>query len=312
MKNDLMNTQAPLPICILCDSMKGGRRANRFAHNNELFRPNSKPLAKSAGDRLESYTFTPYHYHEGVEILRITEGKCRAVINNKSYIATAGDVLIVNPFEAHAIYLTDASESFARDCISFLPDKLFPEGSVFEVMKSAVFKSHLTSAESADISLAIEKIIFSAKSRDVGWTLSVLSGIVELYSAATRLDVCAYERSDEPSRMEFMTRVSSYIDANLAYNISTADAAAFCQYTPEHFCRLFKRSFGTTFLGYLNVYRVERAREYVDRGNFPTVSELGAKFGFLSQNHFGNTFKKHIGILPSVYIKEKKKEVKNI
>ena len=312
MKNDLIDTQAPLPICILRDSMQGGRRVNRFAHNNELFRPNSKPLAKSTGDGLGSYTFTSYHYHEGVEILRITEGKCRAVINNKSYTAAAGDVLIINPFEAHAIYLSDASEPFSRDCISFLPDKLFPEGSAFELMKSAVFKNALHANESAEISHPIDKIISVGKSGDIGWTLSVLSGIVELYSVSTRLAVCAYERSDEPSRMEFVTRVSSYIDANLAYNISTADAAAFCQYTPEHFCRLFKRSFNKTFLSYLNMYRAERAKEYVDRGNFPTVSELGAKFGFLNQNHFGNTFKKHIGILPSVYIKEKRKEVKKI
>lgn len=312
MKNDLVNTQAPLPMCILCDSMKGGRRINRFAHNNELFRPNSKPLARTTGDGLGSYTFTAYHYHEGLEILRITEGKCHAVINNRSYTATAGDILIVNPFEAHAIYLSDGREPFSRDCISFLPDKLFPEGSVFEIMRNAAFKNMLHADESADISQAIEKIISASKRCEVGWTLSVLSGIIELYSAATRLTLCTYENTEEPSRMEFVTRVSSYIDANLAYNISTADAAAFCQYTPEHFCRLFKRSFGTTFLDYLNVYRVERAKEYVDRGNFSTVSELGAKFGFLSQNHFGNTFKKHIGILPSVYIKEKRKEVKGI
>ena len=312
MKNDLINTQAPLPICILRDSMRNGRRINRFAHNNELFRPNSKPLAKSTEGELGGYTFTSYHYHEGVEFLRITEGKCRVVINNKSYDAVAGDVLAINPFEAHAIYLSDDSVPFTRDCISFLPDKLFPEGSVFEFMKNAVFKNTMTADENREISPVIEKIISVGKGGELGWMLSVLSGMIDLYSAATRLSACTYERADEPSKMEFMTRVLSYIDANLAYDISTSDAAAFCQYTPEHFCRLFKRSFNTTFIDYLNSYRVERAKEHVDRGNFPAVSELAAKFGFLNQNHFGNTFKKYIGILPSVYIKEKRKEVKKI
>ena len=312
MKNDIINAAAPLPICILRDSMRGGRRINRFAHNNELFRPNSKPLTKSTEEELGGYTFTSYHYHEGVEFLRITEGKCRIVINNRSYTAVAGDVLAINPFEAHAIYLSNNSEPFTRDCISFLPDKLFPEGSVFEVMKNAVFKSTLTTDESREISPMIEKIISAGKSGELGWTLSVLSGMIELYSAATRLSVCTYERTEEPSKMEFMTRVLSYIDANLAYDISTADAAAFCQYTPEHFCRLFKKSFGTTFIYYLNVYRTQKAKEYVDRGNFPTVAELASKFGFVNQNHFGNTFKKYIGTLPSLYIKEKRKEVKKI
>ena len=115
MKNELTSTSASLPICILRDSVKDGKRTNKLAHYNELFRPNPKPLAKWAGSELGGSVFTPYHYHEGLEILRITEGKCLAVINKKSYTVKSGDILIVNPFEAHGIYLESEAEAFSRD-----------------------------------------------------------------------------------------------------------------------------------------------------------------------------------------------------
>lgn len=312
MKNDLINTAQALPICILRDSVKDGKRTNKFAHYNELFRPNPKPLAKRAGGELGGSVFTPYHYHEGLEILRITEGKCLAVINKKSYTAKSGDILIVNPFEAHGIYLECETAAFSRDCISFLPDRLFPESSILEFMKNATFENLLSGSAKAHASLAIDKIIASSEGGAVGWELSALAGIMDLYSAATRHGACAYERSEQPSRMEFMMRVSSYVDANLSYDISTADAAAFCKYSPEHFCRLFKKSFNTTFLDYLNAYRTHKAKEYVDRGHATSVAELALKFGFLNQNHFGNMFKKYIGTLPSVYIKEKRRGAKKI
>ena len=297
-----------MPICILRDSMREGRRIHRIAHNDVLFRPNSKPVAKSVGSELGEFSFTSYHYHEGVEILRIMEGECRVVINNKTYPAKAGDVLFVNPFEAHGIYLDSRRIPFSRDCVSFLPEKLFPDGSAPEYLKNAVFDSVCPKEASAEINAAVERIVSAASGGRAGWALSALGSLMELYSSATCYGALRYEGREQPQRAEFMARVSDYIEANLASDISTADAAAFCQYTPEHFCRLFKRSFGATFVEYLNVYRIQRAKEYVDRGNYPSVSELASRFGFTSQNHFGNTFKKRTGTLPSVYIKEKRKE----
>ena len=85
MKNDLISTAA-FPVCILRDSVNDGRRINKFAHYNELFRQNPKPLARRGGGELGGSVFTAYHYHEGLEILRITKGECRTVINKKSYL----------------------------------------------------------------------------------------------------------------------------------------------------------------------------------------------------------------------------------
>lgn len=207
MKNNLINVAATLPICVLRDSVTCGKRINKFSHYNEMFRPNPKSLSKRVGNELGSYVFTPYHYHEGLEILRINEGVCHAVINKKSYTSQAGDILIINPFEAHGIYLEEKSANFSRDCISFVPDHLFPDGSIFESAKNAVFNNFLSGDSRAQIYLIIERIITASESADAGWGLSVLGGIMEFYSVATRLKACSYERTEHPLRREFMMQV---------------------------------------------------------------------------------------------------------
>ena len=103
-----------------------------------------------------------------------------------------------------------------------------------------------------------------------------------------------------------MFSLISDIDKNLEEPISTADIAAYCQYSTEHFCRLFKKCFNQTFKEYLNAFRVQKAKAFIDLGNSATLAAVSSKFGFTNQNHFSRMFKKHIGVLPSEYMNQKK------
>jgi AraC-like DNA-binding protein len=103
-----------------------------------------------------------------------------------------------------------------------------------------------------------------------------------------------------------MLKVSTYIEQNLDQDIATTDVATFCQYSTEHFCRLFKKCFNKTFKSYLNIYRICRAKELIDSGKITTIAALSTTVGFNNQNHFGHMFKKYVGILPSEYISRQK------
>ncbi len=306
-----------LPACILRSCMDGGEKRNLLLYNDVIFRPNSKLMAKSVGDGSSDFTFTPYHYHEGVEILRIVKGDAKIIINNRIYRMKAGDVAIVNPFEAHGIYLEDRNAPFIRDCVSFQPINLFPDtspqgGSIFSQLKTISFENRLPEDAAQSVSPHIDSIVTEAQSGRQGWSMAALAGIMRIYSSVIKSGCYSVEDIDVPARRDFMTRVTGYIDANLSSAISTADAAAFCQYSSEYFCRLFRKCFHTTFLDYLNVYRIQKAKNYIDEGNYPTVAELAVTFGFSSQNHFGNMFKRHVGVLPSAYIKKKRNKEKQL
>ena len=300
-----------LPICILKDSYCEKRRES-FVHFNDVIKPNRRILLKAIQNVMKpEKTFTPYHYHEGVEILRINEGSVTVLINNVSYEAKKDDILIVNPFEPHGIFSQDINASFTRTCIMFHPQNIFPveyhSDGFFSTVKSLRFQNYISNhAASGELCECIDTIVDLYHSQKSWWSLAAFSKLIDFYKIIAQNSLYNVMPSENAYMYDFMTRVSDYVENNLDQDISTSQIAATCQYSTEHFCRLFKKCFGTTFKDYLNIYRIQRAKNHIDRGKFTTLAEVSSRYGFNNQNHFSHMFKKYIGLLPSEYIHRNK------
>lgn len=73
----------------------------------------------------------------------------------------------------------------------------------------------------------------------------------------------------------------------------------------------FKEIFGTTVFGYLNDYKMNKAKERLQNSDI-TITELADELGYKSQNHFSTAFKKHYGYSPSEVKKDRTSITKNI
>ncbi|MBQ8309430.1 MAG: helix-turn-helix transcriptional regulator [Clostridia bacterium] len=305
---------AILPVTIFKDSFEHGIRTNE-ASLNDTFKPNHRAILKSVIDVLKpEHVFTKYHYHDGVEIIRINEGQANIVINNHSISVQRGDVLVFNAFEAHGLFLPDAESLFTRTCIAFRPHYLFPPESgtgsahFFADLKKISFQNHIPAEHPAAPMLCdtIDRIVSVYQEQHNGWSVEVFSCILQFYSQMIRYQLFKENDNDTAYIFDFMTKVSTYIEENLDQDIATTDIAAYCQYSTEHFCRLFKKCFNKTFKNYLNIYRIRRAKDFIDSGKYTTIAAVSTKVGFNNQNHFGHMFKKYVGILPSEYINRQK------
>lgn len=297
-----------LPVCILKDDFREGRR-RYLIKLNDIFKPNGKSIVQSVSSSLSAgFVFTPYHYHEGIEILRITDGEGSVIINNRAYPAKRDDIFIANAYEAHGIFLPDEHSSFSRICITFQPSALFSqmeEKGFFADLRNTVFANHIPSGTPAGARLCacIDGIISLLEKGEDGWQIAAFGNLVMFYYFAVHEGLTEPESSATPPwQSEFMLRVSRYIDDHLDEDIATTDIAAYCQYTTEHFCRLFKRCFGRTFKNYLGAYRVQKAVSLMDSAPDSTVTEIASVVGFNNQNHFCNVFKRNVGVLPSEYL----------
>jgi len=306
-----------MPMCIHKDHYINGNRTHLISINNNVVRPNRKLIVSSLEKEIKSENiFSLYHFHEGIEILRITKGNCTVVINETSYGAYENDILIANPFEAHGIYLTDISSEFERSCIIFKPSDLFPAKKksnlpLYNMLSNAGFVNHISGKNpyTAELCRCIDEIIRSAELRFKGWQAAILGQLVTFYSVMIRENLQIEELSSIPYRLEFMTKVTDYVEENLSGEITTEKVAEYCLYSVEHFCRLFKRCFNRTFKEYLNICRIGRARDIIDNGRITAINEIGTAVGFNNANHFCNTFKKSVGMTPSEYINRKEKLV---
>ncbi len=296
------------PVSIVMDELSQGARKQTYCMD-AVYRPIARTMLKSVTDILGAeYVFSGYHYHEGIEIFRIRSGSAKVVINNRPLTVEKDDVLIINAFEAHGTYLSDAGVEFSRSCVMFHPYHIFPAESgndrFFADLKSVCFENKIPASHPAAAALreSVDRITSLFEAQPSGWTVAVFAELMRIYSIAVSGGLCRAQIGNTSYMFDFMTRVSAYIEDHLDEDISTTDIAAYFQYSTEHFCRLFKKCFDKTFKDYLNIYRIQKSKDFIELGNFNTIAEIASKCGFNNQNHFSHMFKKYVGVLPSDYI----------
>ena len=98
---------------------------------------------------------------------------------------------------------------------------------------------------------------------------------------------------------ELVGKVVSYIDENYMNKITLQDIADYTHLSVPHFCRVFKKSTGYTFLKYLNMYRVEKSLIFLNDSQ--SVMNTAESCGFENQNTYIRLFKQFKGITPLQY-----------
>jgi ferredoxin/mannose-6-phosphate isomerase-like protein (cupin superfamily) len=66
------------------------------------------------------------HYHDYIELLYGLSGESQAVIGEKSYTMRKGDLIVVNPGEAHDVRVEEGEGNYY--VIKFLPELLYSQG----------------------------------------------------------------------------------------------------------------------------------------------------------------------------------------
>lgn len=111
--------------------------------------------------------------------------------------------------------------------------------------------------------------------------------------------------SDAPSGAVEETVVKEmlgYIEKNYMEKILTRDVALQLNYSETYLNKKFKEVMGTTFIEYLNRYRIQRALEMIRDGGIK-IQDISWKCGVGEYKYFNIVFKKYIGCTPKEYAK---------
>ena len=96
-------------------------------------------------------------------------------------------------------------------------------------------------------------------------------------------------------------RAQAYIDERFSDSgLTLGDVAAHVALSNNHFCTIFSRETGMTFIEYLTSLRIRRAGELLRSTNMRT-SEVAYAVGYNDPHYFTFLFKKNTGISPREY-----------
>lgn len=95
-------------------------------------------------------------------------------------------------------------------------------------------------------------------------------------------------------------RIEELVDARLDEKGGINDLASTVGYSPSHFFRMFRRSFGVTPHAYVMRRRLAVAQYLLTRTDL-CLAEVALKAGFSDQSHLSRTFRRFAGIPPRAF-----------
>lgn len=103
---------------------------------------------------------------------------------------------------------------------------------------------------------------------------------------------------------EIKEKIIKYLEENYHIDISLENLADYLGHSFRYTSVLFKKVMDDNFKNYLNIYRVERAKELMEENNKIKIKDLAEKVGYNSSNTFIRIFKKYEGISPGKYLED--------
>ena len=95
-------------------------------------------------------------------------------------------------------------------------------------------------------------------------------------------------------------RITSYVDANLAKRLSTAELAALVRLSTNHLRRAFKASMGCSPHEYVIQCRIVRAMTLMLETGI-SLAQIAFECGLADQAHLCRLFRRRVGISPSAW-----------
>lgn len=100
-----------------------------------------------------------------------------------------------------------------------------------------------------------------------------------------------------------MKRILNYIHSNYDKNLKLESLARLFNYNSSYLGKMFKDKMQLSFNNYLDVIRIEHAKELLETGEYK-IYEVAEKVGYCSVDYFYSKFKKHVQVSPKNYKKQ--------
>ncbi|MBQ2481223.1 MAG: helix-turn-helix transcriptional regulator [Treponema sp.] len=246
--------------------------------------------------------YSPFHWHNHIEILYVLEGKIDFKIEQRKYVLGDGDMIIINSEVIHSSKLC----GHARYILLQVPLSAF-EG-VYEEIENVVLKERPTSLEAEKLFAYLSKMLKSVDDKRQENRIKFVSLLYDFFYQLLTLYKVDQKKSGAASYygINRISPVMAYVEKEFRNKISLGDAADILNVTPEHMCRLFKKYTDMTFNEYLMSLRISAFYQMLQNSD-QKISVIMDECGLTNYKVFIREFKKTFGKTPEQVREERRK-----
>lgn len=278
----------------------------KISHGNPLF-PYITYLCSIPLD----FSYVPIHWHDEMELIYIKKGKGIITVDFKQYSVNAGTIMLIIPGQLHSIEQYE-QEKMEYENIIFHPNILISKQTdtcntdFFQPLLSGKLSLPVLYAPGMpfyhEIAACVDANDEISKTNPEGYQLFIKSQLFMLFF--TLFNKCALEapvKKDYKS-LEKMKLILKYVENNYMNKITIEDIAGEVNLSQSHFMKYFKNTMGSSFIDYLNEYRLTMASRLLVSSE-SSILDIAAEVGFDNLSYFNRIFKKRFGQTPSAYRK---------
>ncbi|MGN0142418.1 MAG: AraC family transcriptional regulator [Roseburia sp.] len=278
----------------------------KISHGNPLF-PYITYLCSIPLD----FSYVPLHWHDEMEIIYIKKGRGIITVDFTQYTVEAGTIALIVPGQLHSIEQYE-DRSMEYENIIFHPNILISRKA--DTCSSDFFQPLLSGSVSvpllytpgspfyAEISACVDANDEICKTCPSGYQLFIKSQLFMLFFLLFN----KYGQQEPPKKdhkaLEKMKLILKYIENHYMEKITIADIAEEVGLSQSHFMKYFKNTMGTSFIDYLNEYRLTMASRLLVSSD-SSVLAIAEEVGFDNLSYFNRMFKKRFGKTPREYRK---------
>lgn len=231
----------------------------------------------------------PSHLHHCFEIVAVTDGEMAVMVNNREYLLSAGDALLIFPNQIHSMSTPSHSSHvlclFAQNLISSYARTVLPNVPVNGLFRPDFFyleKMKELALQKTDI-LEIKGLLYT------------LCGIFHKNAEYTH---------ENYGSSELLFNIFKFIEQTYSKDCSLDGLARFTGYAYSYLSRYFKKIVGISFNDYVNQYRISSACYLLENSSL-SILEISMECGFKSLRSLNRNFKEQLHTTPADYRRTK-------
>ena len=252
------------------------------------------------------------HFHNEYEIFYILEGERLFFFNNRNFVASKGDLILVDTNLIHMTKSVSADDSGHNRIILYVNsdkmqelDKKYPPLQLVRFFHQHYGIYHLTPQQQEHFMDLYYLFKRECREKKHNYKQAVELAVTTYFLGLTReLDIHAQEGplDAEIGKNKHVYEIADYLSQHCEQPLSLDELAGRFYLSKYYACRAFKEVTGYTISEYVNIHRIQRAKRYLEETTL-SISEIADMVGYGTMTHFEKTFKIYMTISPLKYRK---------